>query len=132
MSKGQSSWAEHLSTMQNCPPRVIKLTQSKAKPVLSIMSNSSPNQRLSCYSGEQERRKLFQVDSLFHKYLFFLASAVLNFSNNSCTGFPVGFFAKVAQVHEALWSVLPYAGCHGWEDVCDLCHFLHLGLQPQE
>lgn len=84
--------------MQTCPCTVTKLMQSKAKPVLPVMSNSSPNQRLSFYSGEQERTKLFQVDfSPFHKYLFyFLVSAVLNFSNNSCAGFPVGFFAKVA------------------------------------
>lgn len=71
MSKGQSSWAEHLSAVQPCPCTVTKLPQSKAEPVLPMASNSGQNQRLPSYSGNQEKKRLFQLDSPFYKYLFY-------------------------------------------------------------
>lgn len=71
MSKGQSSWAEHLSAVQPCPCTVTKLLQSKAEPVLPMANNSGHNQRLPSYPGNQGRKRLFQLDSPFRKYLFY-------------------------------------------------------------
>lgn len=69
---GQSSWAEHLSAEQPSPRTITKLKQSKAKPVLPMANNSGHNQRLFSYPGNRERKRLFQLDSPFHKYLFYL------------------------------------------------------------
>lgn len=96
---GQSSWAEHLSAEQPSPCTITKLMQSKAKPVLPMANNSGHNQRLLSYPGNRGRKRLFQLDSPFQKYLFyFLGQRVLNFSDNGWAGFPAGAFVEVAQV----------------------------------
>lgn len=127
---GQSSWAEHLSTEQPSPCTITKLMQSKAKPVLPMANNSGHNQRLFSYPGNQERKRLFQLDSPFHKYLFYLLG-------QRC----IEFFRKwLGQIPS--WSLCE--SCSGPQalvinptfhmqllvgrSIFELCHCLHPGL----
>lgn len=133
MSKGQSSWAEHLSAMQPCPCTVTKLMQSKAEPVLPMANNSGHNQRLPSYPGNQGRKRLFQLDSPFHKYLFyFLGQRCIEFFQQRLGRIPSqslceGCSGPQALVISATFHRLASVG----RSVFELCHFLHPGLPPE-
>lgn len=131
---GQSSWAEHLSAEQPSPCTITKLMQSKAKPVLPMANNSGHNQRLFSYPGNRGRKRLFQLDSPFHKYLFYLlGQRCIEFfrqwlgripSQSLCEGCS-GLQALVINptFHRLLWV---------GRSIFELCHFLHPGLPPEK
>lgn len=120
MSKGQSSWAEHLSAVRPCPCTVTKLPQSKAEPVLPMASNSGQNQRLPSYSGNQEKKRLFQLDSPFYKYLFyFLGQRCIEFFQQWLGWIPRWNLCKGCSGPQALvvsptLHRLPWVGRSAW------------------
>lgn len=131
---GQSSWEEHLSAEQPGPCTVTKLMQSKAEPVLPVANNSGHNQRLFSYPGNRGRKRLFHLDSPFHKYLFY-------FLGQRCIEFFQQWLGRIPS-----WSLCE--GCSGpqalvinptfhrllWvgRSIFELCHFLHPGLPPKK
>lgn len=134
MSKGQSSWAEHLSAVQPCPCTVTQLMQSKAEPVLPTVNNSGHNQRLPSYPGNQGRKRLFQLDSPFHKYLFyFLGQRCIEFFQQWLGRIPSQSLCEGCSGPQAL-VIGPTFHRLAWvgRSVFELCHFLHPGLPPEK
>lgn len=127
---GQSSWAEHLSTEQPSPCTITKLMQSKAKPVLPMANNSGHNQRLFSYPGNRGRKRLFQLDSPFHKYLFYLlGQRCIEFFRQWLGRIPSqslceGCSGPQALVINPTFHRLLWVG----RSIFELCHFLHPGL----
>lgn len=126
---GQSSWAE-----QPSPCTVTKLMQSKAKPVLPMANNSGHNQRLLSYPGNRGRKRLFQLDSPFHKCLFyFLGQRCIEFFRQWLGRIPSrslcgGCSGPQALVISPTFHRLLWVG----RSTFVLCHFLHPGLPPEK
>lgn len=131
---GQSSWAEHLSAEQHGPCTVTKLMQSKAEPVLPMANNSGHNQRLFSYPGNRGRKRLFHLDSPFHKYFFyFLGQRCIEFFHQWLGWIPSWSLSESCSGPQALvinptFHRLLWVG----RSIFELCHFLHPGLPPKK
>lgn len=113
---GQSSWAEHLSAEQHGPCTVTKLMQSKAEPVLPMANNSGHNQRLFSYPGNRGRKRLFHLDSPFHKYFFyFLGQRCIEFFQQWLGWIPSCSLSESCSGLQALVINPTSTGCCGWE-----------------
>lgn len=130
--KGQPSWAERLFAVQPCPCTVTKLTQSKAEPVLPMVNNSGHNQRLPSYPGNLGRKRLFQGDGPFHKYLVsFLGQRCIEFLHQQLGHIPSQSLCEGCSGPQAL-GISPtfHRLVQVGGSVFELCHFLHPGLPP--